>query len=219
MLYIFAGHPRNGLNASGLSHLIEDVEELGILQHGKVVQYRKEGKYALSEMGEERIGDTDYVLSPRLVQDGITWDWFKDAFTFGNGVFTHGTTAGPLYKTVIQGTNLSEDEYLLAYGPTPAQFLVKERKHIKHDGWMKYEARWALDANGVTTCPQENHVVRLTWFSTIYPLPQFAYDRIRSVIENDAELLYPEEYEMGKHISTIRKYDGRFAYRMTNGIV
>ncbi len=42
MLYIFAGFPRSGLNAGGIQHLIERVEEMGVLEHNPTVQTTKE---------------------------------------------------------------------------------------------------------------------------------------------------------------------------------
>ena len=102
MLYIFAGFPKNGLHAGGLQLAIESVEMLGELEHDPVVQYRKEGVFAAGT--DEELYPLEVVLSPMLERDGITWDWFPENWSFGNGVTVHKTTANPDYKTVVHGT-------------------------------------------------------------------------------------------------------------------
>ena len=142
------------------------------------------------------------------VRDGITWDWFPENWSFGNGVTVHKTTASPDYKTVVHGTELSLDEFLSEYGTTNLEDLKLERMHLKHKGWHEYEARWLPG-----TCPQEAHAVHLTWLVTTHKLPAFAYERIRSLIEDGAEPEQKEIYicpdEPGKYLSTPRIFEAK----------
>ena len=206
MLYIFAGFPKNNLHAGGLQYCIETVEELGLLEHDNAVQYRKEGVFAADS--DEELYPLEVVLSPTLERDGITWDWFSENWAFGNGVTMHKTSANPEYKTVVHGTDLNLEEFLAKYGKTKLAELELDRKHIKHEGWQEYEARWLPG-----TCPQENHIVHLTWLITTHKLPNFAYERIRSLIERGAEPKQPNMYicdeESGKYLCTPRIWDGK----------
>lgn len=203
MLYIFAGFPRNGLHAGGLQYCIETVEELGLLEHDPAVQYRKEGVFATDS--DEELYPLEVVMSPMLERDGITWDWFPENWSFGNGVTVHKTTANPEYKTVVHGTELNLEEFLAENGTTRLSELELERIHVKHEGWEKYEARWLPGS-----CPQENHAVQLTWLVTTHKLPDFAYERIRALIEDGAEPEQAETYiypdEPGKYLSTPRPF-------------
>ena len=108
------------------------------------------------------------------------------------------------------------DKFLeTAKGPIrPSDYLV-ERKHILTEGWEKYEARWLPG-----TCPWENHVVHLTWLVTTHRLPEFAYERIRELIEERAEPKDPHLYstEPGKHFSEIRRYDEIPVYGRTHAL-
>ena len=205
MLYIFAGFPQNGLHAGGLQHCIETVEELGILEHDKAVQYRKEGVFTPGVDGEF-LYPVEHRISTMCKRDGITWDWFSDGWQFGNGITIHKTQAGLEYKTVIHGTNLNLDAFLAQYGATSLGDLKLERMHVRHEGWQEYEARWLPG-----TCPQENHAVHLTWLVTTHQLPEFAYQRIRDLVESGAEPKYLDQYstEQGKHFSEIRTYNGK----------
>jgi hypothetical protein len=204
MLYIFAGFPKNGLNAGGLQRLIEEVEELGELEHDPAVQYRKEGVFA----GEEMLYPIEFNLSPTLLRDGITWDWFSENWAFGNGVTVHKTTASPEYKTVVHGTDLDLNEFLAEYGTTRLAELELERMHLRHEGWEEYEARWVPG-----TCPIEPHRVQLTWLITTHKLPGFALERVRSLIEDGAEPKQAETYirpdEPSRYISTPRIFEGK----------
>ena len=206
MLYIFAGFPKNNLHAGGLQYCIETVEELGLLEHDNAVQYRKEGVFAADS--DEELYPLEVVLSPTLERDGITWDWFSENWAFGNGVTMHKTSANPEYKTVVHGTDLNLEEFLAKYGKTKLAELELDRKHIKHEGWQENEDRWLPG-----TCPQENHIVHLTWLITTHKLPNFAYERIRSLIERGAEPKHPNMYkcdeESGKYLSTPRIWDGK----------
>lgn len=205
MLYIFAGFPRTGLSAGGIKFTIDVAEELGIVEQDPNIQCRKTGVYTAGKDGE-MLYPTEYRLSDQLLKDGITWDWFPDHFTFGNGVVVHRTAASITMKTVVDGTDLTLDEFLVQSGKTKLAELELERKQVKHDGWMLYEQRWLPG-----TCPQEDHLVFLTWVLTKYELPEFAYERLRSLIEGKAELKYPEMYSHEKetsHFTEIRKWNG-----------
>ena len=117
MLYVFAGFPRNGLHAGGLQFAVETVEQLAILNHDPAIQYRKEGVHFVTGKGEEWLKPAECLLSPMCLRDGITWDWFPEDWTFGNGVTVHKTLASPEYKTVVHGTDLTMDEFLAKSGP------------------------------------------------------------------------------------------------------
>ena len=209
MLYIFAGFPKSGLHAGGLQHCIETVEELGELEHDSAVQYRKEGVFAAGS--DEELYPLEVVMSPMLERDGITWDWFSEGWKFGNGVTLHKTLASPEFKTVVHGTELNLEEFLAENGTTRLAELELERMHIKHEGWEEYETRWLPG-----TCPQESHIVHLTWLITTHKLPEFAYERIRSLIEDGAKPKQAEIYiqpeEPGKYLSTPRIWNGEPAF-------
>jgi len=209
MLYIFAGFPKSGLHAGGLQHCIETVEELGELEHDSAVQYRKEGVFAAGS--DEELYPLEVVMSPMLERDGITWDWFSEGWAFGNGVTLHKTLASPEFKTVVHGTELNLEEFLAENGATKMAELELERMHIKHEGWEEYETRWLPG-----TCPQESHIVHLTWLITTHKLPEFAYERIRSLIEDGAKPKQAEIYiqpeEPGKYLSTPRIWNGEPAF-------
>lgn len=211
MLYIFAGFPGKGLgpgwhlNAGGLSLAIERVEMLGELELDPAVQYRKEGVFAAGT--DEELYPIEVVMSPMLERDGITWDWFPEGWAFGNGVTMHSTTASPEYKTVVHGTELNLEEFLAKNGTTRLAELELERMHVKHEGWQQYEARWLPG-----TCPMEPHVVHLTWLITTHELPDFAYERIRALIEGGAEPEQAEIYicpdEPGRYMSESTIFTG-----------
>ena len=207
MLYCFPGYPKTLLNAGGLQHCVEEVEQLGILEHDSAVQYRKEGVFVRGEH-EELLYPVEYHMSALCLRDGITWNWFDENWAFGNGGTVHKTSASPDYKTVVHGTDLNLDQFLTRYGSTRLAELELERLHIRHEGWEKYEARWTPG-----TCPQESHIVHLTWLITTHQLPPFAYERIRDLIEYGAtpKDLHRYSQEAGKHFSAIRKWDGSSA--------
>ena len=222
MLYIFAGFPKSGLHAGGLRFSCcaceacceerggEPFEAPLALEHGKDVHYRKEGVFSGDNPKAEWLYPVEYQLSDRCLQDGITWDWFPENWAFGNGVTVHKTSASPEYKTVVHGTDLNLDQFLSHYGVTRLAEVELERMHIRHEGWQKYEARWTPG-----TCPQESHIVHLTWLVTTHALPPFAYERLRQIIEDPTgQLKEPERYsqESGKHFSAIRQWDGQSAH-------
>ncbi len=205
-LYIFAGFPgklgKDGdayLHAGGLTHCIEKVENLGDLEKDKTIQLRKEGVFRVgpSQQGEW-LEDFNLVMSPTLKRDGITFGWFPENWSFGNRVTIHKTTANLEYRTVVHGTDLTEDQYLLINGPTAD--LVKERRHWRHEGWEKYEARWLPGA-----CPQADHIVHLTWMVTTHALPSFAYNRLGGLIERGDGLKDPHRYGQD-HYSKVRAW-------------
>jgi hypothetical protein len=203
MLYIFAGFPRNGLHAGGLQYCIETVEELAVLEHDPVVQYRKTGVYV--DATDDILYPVEVVMSPALERDGITWDWFPEQWAFGNGVTMHKTMASPVYQTVVHGTDLTLDDYLAKNGTTRLADIQLEQQHIQHEGWKSYEARWLPG-----TCPQEHHAVLLTWLITTHRLPDSVYNRIRDLIEVEVELdqadLYVRPDEPGRYLSTFRPF-------------
>lgn len=215
MLYIFAASPdqlnpgSRRLHAGGLTHLVNVVEELAILEDDDNTQYRKEGIFTPGSKGEW-LRPLDYRMSDLCLRDGITWDWFPDEWAFGNQVTCHKTSASPTYKTVVHGTDLDLNEFLTEHGTTRLAELGLERLHIRHEGWLEYEARWALDSNGKTMCPQYNHQIFLTWLTTVDPMPEFAYQRLRTVIEDGAELkdIHLYNHASGEMFSTIRKWNG-----------
>ena len=223
MLYVFAGFPKSGsdagsfvLHAGGIRHgfcacqqCFEDrgeppeADASFILEHDPNIQYRKQGVFISGT--DEFLYPVEYRMSDLCLSEGITWDWFRDTWRFGNGVTIHKTWADPEYKNVIHGTDLSLDEYLIQNGPTSLNELQLERVHVKTEGWEQYESRYP---EGM--CPQESHIVHLTWMVTTHRLPEFAYERIRNVIEYSAEPRSPERYssEPGHHFSQLEIYDG-----------
>ena len=209
MLYIFAGFPKNGLHAGGLQLAIESVEMLGELEHDPAVQYRKEGVFASGT--DEELYPLEVVMSPMLKHDGITWDWFPENWSFGNGATVHKTSASPEFKTVVHGTDLNLEEFLAENGTTRLAELELELMHVKHEGWQEYEARWLPG-----TCPQESHIVHLTWLVTTHKLPDFAYARIQDLIEGNAKPeqaeIYIQPEEPGKYLSTPRIWNGEPAF-------
>lgn len=215
MLYIFAGFPKTGLHAGGLQFAVEEIENLAILEHSQGVQYRKEGVFQLVDGAEELLYPVEYRMSDLCLRDGITWDWFPENWSFGNGVTVHKTLASPEFKTVVHGTDLTLDEYLATFGGIKLADMELRRKHERTEGWEAYEKRWLPG-----TCPQENHVVHLTWLVTMYKLPLFAYERIQDLIEYGAEPKERHRYstEQGKHFSEIRQWGGKSAIGVSNAI-
>ena len=190
MLYIFAGFPRSGLNAGGIQHLIERVEEMGVLEHNPTVQTTKEHTDTC------RISDACLAL-------GVEWRWFSERWTFGNGVTIHKTTAMRDERLVVHGTDKTLDEYLRLGEPVPLAALQLVKQRVRHEGWETYEQRWRPG-----TCPQQSHLVHLTWLITGQPLPEAAYERLCEIIERGARPEPRDAYE-DKHFSEIRRWDGK----------
>jgi len=208
MLYVFAGHPKTGLHAGGLQLAIETVEELGILEHDPAIQYRKEGVFTPGLHGE-LLYPIEFHLSDLLLQDGISWDWFPENWSFGNGVTTHKTTAYFETKVVIHGTDFTLEEWLRSGQTVNLSQLTLNQIPANTEGWQKYEARWVAG-----TCPQEDHIVRLTWLVMSFKLPEFAYYRLQEIIESpEARLETPEVYvvpdEPGKYLSASRTWQAK----------
>lgn len=207
MLYVFSGFPKTKLNAGGLQHAVEEVEELGLLEHDPAIQVRKEGVFVLSGPGDsqgEWLRPIDHKLSDRCTQAGITWDWFPEDFTFGNGVTVHKTIAYYETKTVIHGPNVTVDDLLQAGGTVDmGQFTLRQVGGYT-ESWREYEARWLPG-----TCPQAHHIVHLTWLVTLHHLPAFAYDRLRCLIEDPACQLENLTAYRDKHFSESRAWNGK----------
>lgn len=213
MLNIFAGTPACGLNAGGLRYLIQ-TEGLAELEEDPLIQYRKKGVFAAGT--DELLYPVEVVLSPSLEPQGITWDWFRETTKFGNGVtIGQSTHASPEYKTVVCGTDLSWDEFLKVNGPTSRGSVIEECKDMQTESWKKYEARWLPG-----TCPQEPHIVRLSWIVTTHKLPNHAYTRLQNLIEFGAEAEHSEMYvcpdEPGKYLSEQEIWGGKLPYEESN---
>ena len=209
MLYIFAGFPGKDaspsskvLNAGGLQYAVEDVTGFALLEHGRL-HYRKEGVYSSDQREGEWLYPVEYRMSDLCLRDGITWAWFPENHSFGNGVTIAKTIANYEMKTVVHGTEDSLNEYLRGTGPTRLSDIVLEQKHVWTEGWEQYERRWLTG-----TCPQESHVVHLTWLVTKHKLPPFAYDTIRQLIEVPG-LSVKEELFEPRHLSEVRRWDGK----------
>ena len=209
------------LNSGGLTYCIDEVEHLAELDHNPIHKYQRDGLWVGNDPEYEWARDTQYVISNRLTEVGITWDWFRPYHSFGNGVTCSKSWAGMEEKLVIHGTNLSEREYIKLHGAAAMKDLMKELKQQRTESWEKYQNRWALDANGMTTCPQENHWVSITSVVTTHPVPQFAYDRIRCLVEENVDPLYRNtHYSLepnGNHFSDFVPYHGESPYHHVVG--
>jgi hypothetical protein len=118
------------------------------------------------------------IISERLKADGIDWPWFLERAGFGNGVTMHATHAK------FSDASVFSDLY-------------------DQEGWDQYEARWVPG-----TCPQEDHIVHLTWLATATPFPPAVYERVRELIEGGAAAEPRDAYE-DKHFSEIRSWRAR----------
>jgi len=213
-IYVFAGYPGKGqtwgslgMHAGGLSHCIENVENLGILERDKSIQVRKEGVFVVSPLGvAEQIADLKISISDRLDQEGITDNWFNDNWNFGNGVTTNLSAADYETKIVGHDNGRTLNEMLQTGHVLEMANLRLHQTHNRTEGWAKYERRWRA-----STCPQFTHVLHLTWLVTKLPLRGFAYQRLLDLIEEAAEPERLDQYSMepGKHFSTTRRYDGK----------
>ena len=202
MIYVFAGFPKCGLNAGGLEYAIEEVEDLAMLEHGQTIQYRKEGEFAVGGEEAEWVAPITYRMSDRCLRDGITWDWFPEDHSFGNGVSVSKTTALVQHESVIVGTDLDLERYLRTCGPTRLNDLSMESRLVRHEGRRRYEARWLPG-----TCPDFNHVVHLTWVVAQYRWPEHIYERVRQIVEDpEVGLVEPERYNPEQHISSTRPW-------------
>jgi hypothetical protein len=202
MLYVFAGYPQCGLNAGGLQHAVEEVETLALLEHDPAIQYAREGVYALGE-GRELLRPIEYEISPSLTAIGLTWDWFPENWSFGNGVTVHKTTAMRDSMLIDHGRNVSIADLLATGRPVDLWQLTVRQVPKRTEGWEQYEARWRPG-----TCPQESHIVHLTWLVTKHRIPGFAYARIRALVEDHEVVLKDRARYEPKHFSPERRWDG-----------
>ena len=203
MLYVFAGFPRSGLNAGGVKHYVE-TQDIGNLEHDPAVQYRKEGVFLISPEGAELTRPIEYRMSNLCLRDGIGWDWFPENWSFGNGLTVHKTTARPEYETVVRGTDLTLDEFLIQNGVFRLADIELRQKQTT--GWEVWKARWAPG-----TCPTDSVEVHLTWFIFKHKLPEFSYKKLRESIEDiDYELPEKDFYDVadepGKYKSEPRVF-------------
>jgi len=215
MLYTYAGAPRNKLHAGGLQLAIEHVECLAELEHDPHVQYRKEGVFTVTPSGDEWRRETDYLLSPACREEGITWDWFPENWSFGNGVTVSKVWASPETKIVVYQTERTLEEYIAQHGPTKLADVELSSIRIESNGWAEYEARWTPGK-----CPQEPHIVHLTHVVTEKPLTSMpALLRMQALVEaSTGRLIRPEFYEQdGHHFSTWRDYHGEKAHHKVTG--
>ena len=105
MLYVFASFPKNGLHAGGIQYAIEEVEELGLLEHDPAIQYRKEGVFVGQGDHAEWLREVEARFSTQCLKDGIFWDWFPENWSFANGATVHKTVATPDYRSTVEGTD------------------------------------------------------------------------------------------------------------------
>ena len=206
MLYVWAGYPKTGLNAGGLQHAIEQVEELGLLVHDNFIQYRKEGEFIVTDKGEECLCPLKYRMSDLCYRDGIEMAWFPDNWSFGNGATVHKVSANWETKVVIHGTDLTVQDLLNQGEVVDFSKLKLQQTHNLTEGWEKYEARWRPG-----TCPHKTHIVQLTWLVTPYTLPAFAEQRLEELIERPGATLKDQDRYEQKHFSVARPWDGRAA--------
>jgi len=179
MLYIFAGAPKCKLHAGGLRRFVE-IENIGLLQEDPAVQYRKEGEYIVgANDSNEWIADFDCLISTNLIMTGITWDWFPENWSFGNGVTVHKTTVRYQDNLAVIENN----------GQVELQIVRQDRS--------AYEARWLPG-----TCPKESHDVLLTWLVFKHQLPGHAAARLQAAIEGPNSLSLDHYTE--KHFSSTR---------------
>lgn len=167
MLYVFAGFPKCGIHAGGLRRFII-AEKIGLLEEKSDVEYTKEG----INSGEDLLSIA-YRFSPNCGLDGIDWRWFPENWSFGNGVTIHKTIAEYHEKIVFRTS-----EGQLVWSKIIEDMSV-------------YEERWEPG-----TCPEESHIVHLTWCVFSHELPEFAYEDLRACIEDsDYKLKNRGDYE------------------------
>jgi hypothetical protein len=205
-LYIFMGFPgmnmgcEKSLSAGGIHYLIERVEEIGILTKDPI------------QLTAGNVDDDHFHLSDLCLKLGIERRWFPNPepteseptpspWSFGNSVTINTTTATREYKIVVEGTDLTEEEYLIEGEPMGGYRKVK--KQVRHEGVKLYEARWRPG-----TCPQQDHKVHLTWFSMPRPLSPLGYKRMRNVVEYGADIEPLSAYN-DSHFSAVRQWNGR----------
>ena len=85
--------------------------------------------------------------------------------------------------------------------PIDLAAIQLEKIHERTEGWEKYEARWEKGK-----CPQEAHLVHLTWLISKCRIPEFAYLRIQELIEGKAPEIDRSQFE-DDHFSVIRQWN------------
>ena len=206
MLYVFAGYPQTRLNAGGL-RIATEAEGIGLLEESPDVQYRKEGVFISTRQGEERRGAVEHRMSDLCLRDGITWDWCLENHAFGNGVTVHKTTAFYETKGVVHETDLTVEDLLRTGKVVDYSKLKLQQVHNRTEGWEKYEARWLPG-----TCPQESHIVHLTWLVFTHKLPEHAYEKLRRIVEVGDYNLSKSGFYEPKHFSATRVWNSEPAF-------
>lgn len=180
-LYIFAGHPETLLHAGGMREFVNR-ENIGILQEGNTVQYRKEGRFIVNPdngMGE-LAGCYKAFLSPNLPFD---WNWFPENWSFGNGVTCHKTRVH--YKKEL--AVIERDD-----GGISLESIVVDR--------TAYAARWPEGQ-----CPDYNHEIHLTWLVFEHELPRHAVEHLWVAIEHPDYVLDNRDLYTPEHFYTPRE--------------
>jgi hypothetical protein len=191
------------LHAGGLQYCIETVEELAVLEHDAMIRTSLDGVFMRTPSGEERIADPILHISDRLIQDGITENWFKEGAAFGNGVSCVVEKANFETKLVQHQTGRTLDDVLREEGYLDFSRLRLYSVHDRTEGWEVYERRWRSG-----TCPQYSHHTHLCWMVVKHELRGYGYRRIQELVEEGTKPKYPELYmvpqEPGKYLSTVR---------------
>jgi len=191
------------LHAGGLEHCIENVEELAVLEHSAMVRAALDGVFIRTPTGEERISDPILHISDRLIQSGITDNWFTEGWSFGNGVSCAKSHAKYETKLVEHQTGRTLDGIIREQGYLDLSKLLLYSVHDRTEGWQVYERRWKSG-----TCPQFSHYVHQSCMVVKHELIGYGYRRIQGLIEEGAKPKYPETYivpqEPGKYLSTVR---------------
>ena len=192
------------LHAGGLQRCIEEVEELAVLEHDAMLRCNLDGVFIRTLTGEERIADPVLHLSDRLLQSGITENWFTEGWAFGNGVTCHKTKAKYETKLVAHEVGCTLEQVIQQQGFLDFSMLKLYQVHDRTEGWEVYERRWRAG-----TCPLFTHFVHLTWLSAKHEIRGYGYQRILELIEEGAAPKYPEAYaspgEPGKFFSRVRE--------------
>ena len=210
MLYVFAGYPGRALpagmahlHAGGLRHCIKEVEALAELEEDSMIQYTKDGVYAIPKGSNEGewLGPTPYRLSPAVERSGITWQWFPEHWSFGNGVTCTNWTAKRETMEIDYRTGVPMADLIATGHPIDLSKVTIQRVPRTTEGWAEYEKRWLPG-----TCPQESHKVHLTYVITRGEMEPWAYERVLCLIEErDAALVELDRYRP-EHFSVSRKW-------------
>mgnify|MGYP001577277709 CR=1 FL=1 len=215
-LYIFAGFPGKAappglyLNAGGLQHAIENVLYLAQLGHGAICA-TKDGLLSMGLAGGfETLEPVKYHLSDLLVISGITWDWFPEHYSFGNGISIPKSSASWETQVVVHERGCTLEELFREGEVVDLSQLRLQRVHKETEGWATYEKRWLAG-----TCPHYTHIVHMTHLLTTHELSPSAYKHIQMMIEDPRVEIRPEPPFEARHFSEVRRYDGRPAYSLS----